>query len=188
MLPLRGIFALALSLAFGLATGSGGRHASGNGTSAYGLIKEAGTYLSPDRTCEASLTVASMGGFLVLTTGRRGRRRLKVDDITGMAWVSSHTLAYTVSPMYGVPGVYVYVCDGGRAKRIVSPQTLSKAYPDGEDYFELEGVSTKKPITVYFYYAPSVDNVDFTRFRTPASVYQVHLDGSDFRKAEAAPR
>lgn len=151
-------------------------------------INQAGEYRSPDGSCHAVLSTASMGGFLVLTTGNSAPMRLKVENVTGMAWVGGHTLVYTSSPIYGVPGVYAFSCGSNKPKRIVAPRTKSKAYPDGEDFFELEGISGVDPVTVYFYYAPQVDKVDFEIFRTPAFLYQVHLDGGDFRKVRLTPR
>jgi hypothetical protein len=147
------------------------------------VIDHAGRYVSPDGTCHARLKIASMGGFLVLAAGRSTSRKLKVDGVTGMAWVGGHTLVYTTSPIYGVPGLYVYGCDSSRATRIVAPRTVTKAYPDGDDFFELKRVSAGKPATAYFYYAPDVEKVDFTKFRTPTFLFQVHLDGTDFHRA-----
>lgn len=55
-------------------------------------IHKAGMYVSPDGKCHATLKIASMGGFLILTAGQSGNGNLKVDDVTGMAWVCGHTL------------------------------------------------------------------------------------------------
>jgi hypothetical protein len=148
------------------------------------VIEQAGDYLSPDGSCDATLSIAAMGGFRILTVSKSAKLRLKVQDVTGMAWIGGHTLVYTSSPLYGVPGVYVYSCGSESAKRIVAPRTISRSYPDGEDFFELEGISDLHPVTVYFYYAPTVEKVDFKIFRAPAFLYQVHLDGSDFSKAQ----
>ena len=149
------------------------------------VINKVGEYSSPDGECRATLKIASMGGFLILTAGQSAKRDLKVDDVTGMAWVGGHSLVYTTSPIYGVPGVYVYRCDSSKAKRIVAPRTLTGAYPDGADFFELDRISKRKPFTAYFYYAPDVDNVNFTKFKTPSHLFQVHLDGTNLRKAKS---
>lgn len=158
------------------------------GIAANKVINQPGAYVSPDGACKARVTISSMGGAFILIAGRSAQVRMRAEDITGMAWVGGHTLVYTTSPIYGVPGVFVYKCDASKSKRIVAPQSISKAYPDGDDYFELEGVSMTEPITAFFYYAPQVDKVDFGNFRTPAFLYQVHLDGSDFRRAESPPK
>lgn len=158
------------------------------GAHANEVINQSGRYTSPDGSCLAALDIASMGGFLILNAGKNRSKKLRVDDVTGMAWVAGHTLVYTTSPIYGIPGVFVYSCDSTKAKRIVVPRTKTEANPDGADYFELQSVSTKRPPTVYFYYAPSVDSVDFNIFRSPAFLYEVRLDGSDFRKASGTSK
>lgn len=147
------------------------------------VIGHAGHYVSPDGTCHATLKIASMGGFLVLTAGGGATRKLRVDDVTGMAWVDGHTLVYTTSSIYGIPGLYIYGCGSTKGRRIVAPRTVTTAYPDGADFFELKRVSSETPVTVYFYYTPDVEKTDFAKFRTPAFLFQVHLDGTDFRRA-----
>lgn len=148
------------------------------------VINRPGEFVSPNKKCRAVLTVSSLGGFLVLALRRKASRRIKANDVTGMAWVSGQTLVYTTSSIYGVPGVYVYNCDSNKTTRIVAPRTFDKAYPDGADYFELQGTSDGNPATIYFYYAPDVDKADFKNFRAPSSLFEVRLDGTDFRKAE----
>lgn len=156
---------------------------AGRADRAAAVIDSAGQYVSPDRRCDATLTIASMGGFLILTAGRRNMSgKLKVKDVSGIAWVNGHTLVYTASPIYGVPGVYVYSCGSKMARRIVAPKTLNPAYPNGADFFELKGISIGSHVTVYFYYASDVDKVDFTKFRIPAFLFQVHLDGTGFHR------
>jgi hypothetical protein len=147
------------------------------------VINQPGQYVSPDGTCHAALKIG-MGEAFALTAGKRPSGRLRAKDVTGMIWFGGHTLVYTGGPIYGIPGVYVYSCDSDKVKRIIAPRTITKAYPDGADFFELEGISSGKPATVYFYYAPDVDKVNFETFLTPAFLYQVHLDGSEFRKAQ----
>jgi hypothetical protein len=125
---------------------------------------------------------------LILSAGKGSSIKLRVEDVTGMAWLAGHTLVYTTSPIYGIPGLFTYSCDSMKAKRIVAPRTKTKAYPDGEDYFELQGTSTKGPTTVFFYYAPNVNSVDFNVLRTPTFLYEVRLDGSEFRKASSTSK
>jgi hypothetical protein len=151
------------------------------------VVNRPGELHSPDGTCHGAIKIGR-GEAFILSVGRSGRAGFRADDVTGMAWVGGHTFVYTTSPIYGVPGVYVCRCGSNKAKRIVAPRTISKAYPDGEDFFELEGVSHGKPVTVYFYYAPDVDTVDFANFRTPAFLFQVQLDGTGFRKADPSKR
>ncbi len=146
------------------------------------LIKRPGTFNSPNGKCEAALKTSERGGFLILTTGKNVR--ISVNDVTGMIWASDKTLVYTTSPIYGKPGMYVFDCNSNHMKRIVSPGTITKAYPDGADYFELQGISRGNPPIVHFYYVPDVDKADFNKFRMPAYFFQVRLDGTDRKKAE----
>jgi hypothetical protein len=146
------------------------------------LIKRPGTFSSPNGQCEVTLKISERGGFLILTTGKNVRS--SVNDVTGMIWASDKTLVYTTSPIYGKPGVYIIDCNSNHMKRIVSPWTITKAYPDGADYFELQSITRGNPTVVHFYYAPDVDSVDFEKFRTPAYFFQVRLDGTDRKRAE----
>ncbi|MBW2058022.1 MAG: hypothetical protein JRJ26_11050 [Deltaproteobacteria bacterium] len=109
-------------------------------------------------------------------------RMYLVRDITGIAWISKHYLIYSVSPIYGQPGIFLLDCRSLETKTIVGPRNISKAYPNGSDYFELQSFSRDLSGTIYFYYAPDVDQVDFVQFRTNAFLYQVNLDGTEFSK------
>lgn len=153
-------------------SGAGGRQ----------VLKSVGVSVSPNGTCRAVLKTSQLGGFLVLTLDKNANRR--VNDVTGMAWVSNDALLYTTSPIYGEPGVYLYSCGSNRIKRIVAPRTFDKAYPKGADYFELERISNRRPVTVFFYYAPDVDKVNFKSFRVASALFEVRLDGSGFKKAQ----
>jgi hypothetical protein len=175
---------LSLAIFLGMCAHSGEAREVAGEARAVKAIDRPGRYVSPDGTCQARLAVASMGGFLILTAGGPPRLRVRVEDVTGIAWIGQRTLVYTTSPIYGVPGVYVYECGSGKAERIVVPRTITKANPGGADFFELQRVSTGKPLTIYFYYALDVDGVNFDSFRTPRFLYQVHLDGTGFRRAE----
>jgi hypothetical protein len=146
------------------------------------IIKTPGTFNSPNGKCEVTLKTSERGGFLILTMDKNDPS--SVNDVTGMIWASDKTLVYTTSPIYGKPGIYVFDCDSNHVKRIVSPGTITKAYPDGADYFELQDISREYPLIVYFYYAPDVDKVDFNKFRTPAYFFQVRLNGTDRKKGE----
>lgn len=147
------------------------------------VFRVAGEYTSATGKCKAALTPNSMGGFLILTLTGNASKAIVQDDVTGIAWVDGGSLVFTASPVYGNPGVYVYSCGKGRVTRIVDPRNSSKAYPEGADYFELTGISNGSPHIVFFYYAPDVDEVDFSNFRSPRHLYRVDLDGRGFRKS-----
>ncbi len=123
------------------------------------VIRHAGEFVSPNRKCHATLMVSSMGGFLILTLEGDPSRQAK--DVTGMVWISDGMLVYTTSPIYGNPGVYVYSCESRQTKLIVRPRTLTKAYPDGADYFQLKGIS-----------------------ESPKFLYKVHIDGTGLGKSQ----
>lgn len=149
------------------------------------IIKTPGMFSSPHGKCEASLTVNKMGGFLDLSIYKKPDKRSKVvADVTGIAWFKDEQLIYTVSPIYGKPGVYVFNCQSMSNKKVLGPKNTDKSYPKGSDYFELQGVSMGPDVIIYFYYAPDVDAVDFKNFRTSGSLYKVGLDGNTFRKAK----
>lgn len=126
-----------------------------------------GQYPSPGAHCEASIDVSEMGGFLILSAGRlHGAKRHVVRDITGMAWAGSWDLIYTVSPIYGKPGLFRLNCSTMVEHKVVPPRTFSRAYPDGADYFELESVEVLGVVKARFYYTPDVDEADFASFRS----------------------
>lgn len=143
-----------------------------------------GQFTSPDGHCTVALRINRLGGAkdLFLVTART-KSTLIEHDVTGIAWFSNNALAFTVSPIYGRPGVYVLDCKSSQAKRVVRPKTLNQAYPEGADYFELYRVSDDTPAMLFFYYAPDVDKVDFASFRTPDHLFEVRSNGAGFRNA-----
>jgi hypothetical protein len=150
------------------------------------VIKQAGKFSSPNGTCLASLEARDQGGFLVLTFPSGSN--YKVLDVTGIAWASDKVLIYSASPLYGLPGIYLYSCGSRKIKRLVAPRTVNNAYPDGADYFELQRISLTTPTVIYFYYAPDVDKEEFKNFRSASHLFEVHLDGTGFKKAQDFPR
>ncbi len=140
------------------------------------VAKTPGVFRSPAGDCEASIDIAEMGGFLILSVTRsQDKKYSSARDVTGAIWVGKHELVYTISPIYGKPGLYLIHCPTMVERRIVSPQTLSSAYPDGADYFELESVEFAERMIVRFYYAPNVDDVDFSAFRSSQHLQVVEI-------------
>lgn len=144
------------------------------------IVKRPGTYKALGGKCSVSLEISGMGGDLTLIVD--APRVQGIRDITGIAWATQNLLVFTVSPIYGKPGVYLYHCTSKETKRIVSPKTIDKAYPDGADYFELQGIEERGG-TVRFYYGQHVDSIDFSSFRTKDYLFQCQLDGTQFQKA-----
>jgi hypothetical protein len=146
------------------------------------VINRVGRFYSPNRRCLASIKISSMGGMLVLNLDKDPGHQ--IEDVTGIAWISGRTLVYTTSPIYGTPGVYVYSCDSKQSRRIVAPRTINNAYPDGADYFRLQGISQATPTTVYFYYVSDVESLDVKTLESPTHLFRVHLDGTGFGRSE----
>ncbi len=151
------------------------------------VIDKTGVFLSPEGKCEATIRVSEMGGFrsLIVQDNSSKISSNEIKDITGIAWLNNEELIYSVSPIYGQPGIFLLNCSSPKSiTRIAGPTTIDKAYPNGADYFELKSLSNRTDVKVLFYYAPDVDRVDFNHFRTSKYLYQVNLDGTEFKKAQ----
>lgn len=150
------------------------------------LIKETGHFKCSNSDCIVSLKYSEMGGFLVLYLDNLKRKEATqvINDVTGIVWASEDILVYSVSPIYGKPGLYAYNCKTKKTKTIVKAKNVDTAYPSGSDYFELHGLTTDNKVKIYFYYAPDVDSIDFNKFRTPDFLFTVNIDGGGFGKAK----
>lgn len=145
------------------------------------VITQDGPYKSVAEGCQIVLEISEMGGYLELTINPPSTHLFK--DITAIAWVSPDVLLFTVSPIYGKPGVFLFNCVSKQIRRIVGPKTTNKSYASGADYFELHGFSKTNDQEFYFYYAPDVEAIDFSRFRTEEYLFRSRLDGTGFHKA-----
>jgi hypothetical protein len=116
-----------------------------------------------------------MGGYKVLELPNL----VQVEDVSGLVWRDGSQLVYSVSPIYGKPGIYLYDCRVQKSTRIVAPKNVNEHYPAGADYFELKTIDNTGLIR--FYYAADVDDVDFTKFRSASFLYAVKPDGSGMR-------
>jgi len=103
-----------------------------------------------------------MGGFKELELLPKNGKAHRIRDVTGLTFVGESTLVYTVSPIYGKPGLFKYNCTTRKTNALVKPVTINKTYPHGADYFELHSVEDKK---VCYYYSLDVDSTDFHSFR-----------------------
>ncbi len=149
------------------------------------IINEQGSFSSPGGKYEAILRISDMGGFLTLSIVSKpdGRYSSTINDVTGIVWLDEDELLFSVSPIYGKPGIFIVACSEMKVKRILGPTTFNKAYPDGADYFEVKHLFKEK---VYFYYTPDVDSTYFPTFRAKDHLYQINLDGTGFEKVENA--
>jgi hypothetical protein len=153
----------------------------GNSTETNNVIKQPGKIPSPNGQCSASINISEMGGFRILSIfSKTDGYQIAIDDITGIAWVNDNNLVYTVSPIYGKPGVFIYDCIRKKTKQLVNPKTINAAYPNGADYFELQDVN--KQGKIFYYYAADVDSADFIIFRTKKFLRSVNLHGTEFKE------
>lgn len=146
------------------------------------VVSKPGKYQPANGRYRAEISIDSLGGFANLTIRVKNEIIIhEVKDVTGMSWATDNLLIYSVSPIYGNPGIYVFDCATKETSRIVAPRTIDDAYPNGADYFELFRLFSGK---VFFYYAPDVDTVDFNKFRTIQYLFQVNLDDNELKKVE----
>ena len=112
-----------------------------------------GVYKSPDGSCSATVSVNLMGGQTELKVANH-----LVSDVTGALWIPPHDLIYSVSPVYGMPGIYLYSCRSAKTHVLVAPKHRTKAYPDGTDYFELSG--DQQGSKLVYYYVPDIQHLN----------------------------
>lgn len=127
-----------------------------------------GKYPSDNQECVAEVTEADIGGFQVLTVTRNMNPELSVNGVNGVAWLPGNVLAYSISGLFGDPGIYVFNCIKGHAKILVGK---------GE-YFQLLGASSGKDATLYFFYSGDVAR------RHGGAIYKVKVDGSGLAKTD----
>jgi hypothetical protein len=140
-------------------------------------IRQPGIFVSTPRgSCTAKLTTSSQGGFLQLYIGPDQHRLVHVaDDVTGIAWTTSDFLVYSVSPVYGRPGIFLVACrEKPHITKLVSPKHIDNAYPQGSDYFELYSVIGNQ---VQYYYGDDVDKMDVALLHSDRNIREVHLPG-----------
>lgn len=112
-----------------------------------------GVYKSPDGSCSATVSVNLMGGQTELKVANH-----LVSDVTGALWIPPHDLIYSVSPVYGMPGIYLYSCRSAKTHMLVAPKHRTGPYPDGTDYFELSG--GQQGSKLFYYYVPDVQHLN----------------------------
>ena len=145
------------------------------------VVAKPGIFQPRNGKCQAELLTSGLGGFTILSIRQMDSLvAQEIKDVTGIAWVTESLLIYTVSPIYGNPGVYLFSCTTKETRRIVAPKNINDSYPNGADYFELHRLSADK---VYFYYTPDVDTVNFKEFRSQTFLFQSNLDGTEVQKS-----
>lgn len=91
-------------------------------------------------------------------------------------WAPKSVLIYSVSPIYGKPGIYKYDCKDHVSKIIVKPENRNKYYPDGSDYFELSRITLMcNKLIINYFYVRDVDSPEFNSLRTKNNSRKVEL-------------
>lgn len=63
-----------------------------------------GIYLSKNKEFQFELSVSGMGGFLVMSAGPVNQEpKIKIDDVSGVVWLSENEVIYSVGPIHGKP-------------------------------------------------------------------------------------
>ena len=138
-----------------------------------GLL-QVGQHRSPGGSCEVRISTSTENGARELSVVRP-KSVLVTRDLTGAMWRDANTMVYSVSPIYGRPGLFELDCQSTHSRAVVAAVTKDKGYPDGADYFELVSVDPKKQQACFFY-SPDVDGPDFVEFRKPEHIRCVHLE------------
>jgi hypothetical protein len=166
-----GFVVVAVALALSSSCGAG---LKGQGL---GVVKnEMGRYVAPSGACAVVVTHEE-GDRIDLHV--EGDTSVVLQDVTGWAWVAPGLLVATASPIYGVPGVYLYRCGSDSMVTLVRARHRTEWNPDGADYFELAAVRRGE---VRFWYAEDADSAVSPEFETQAHLYRVGLDGRGFGK------
>jgi hypothetical protein len=136
-----------------------------------------GVYKSPDGSCSATVSVNLMGGQSELKVADH-----IVSDVTGAIWIPPRDLVYSVSPVYGNPGIYLYSCRSAKTHVLVGPTHRTEAYPDGTDYFELSGNQKRGP-KLFYYYVSDVQRLNLKELGE--KIHLTVLDLSSLKHEEA---
>lgn len=79
------------------------------------------------------------------------------DDIESsrIIWETEENILYFAgSPIYGIPGIYKWDIEENKIERIVKPKNITKAFPDGFDYFVLLSISPNNRYLYYYHSLP----------------------------------
>jgi hypothetical protein len=128
-------------------------------------IRQPGVFVSPpDKACTVALKKSLQGGFMQLYLA---------DDVTAFAWASPSVVVYSVSPVYGSPGVFLAKCAAPRKVTVlVAPSNIDRAYPKGADYFEIRSITGHQ---IEYFYGDDVDKIDFTQLRSDKNLRRIDV-------------
>jgi len=128
----------------------------GMGASANSEQCLSGQVWSPDRGLYLCVTIASMGGYKTATIFKHDKAIFEVKDVTAFFWVSNTAIIYSVSPIYGLPGIFIFDTGTQKISRVVCPKVFGQGYPNGADYFVLSS-HNESDGTITFWHSPNVE-------------------------------
>jgi hypothetical protein len=136
--------------------------------------------LSPDSTWRLEIEVAEAGRrFMRLSRRATGEVRwAQTIDLVNYRWTrDGRWLVYAVSPIYDAPGIFVYDTRFETTTRLVAPQSKTRAYPDGTDWFVLCSLRLSSPGQYLLTYVrlPDVEAIDFAHPPANAPRFTIHL-------------
>src|SRR6266487_563318 len=99
------------------------------------IVTTCGTYRISGGTCSLSLAPSWLSEAKVLRLHASDRD--SVTDVTAVVWVSKSTIVYSVSPIYGDPGIYIRRCDGGRPRRVAGNRKRGAGRAQSNAYYAL---------------------------------------------------
>jgi len=104
-------------------------------------------------------------------------------DITAVAVINDSVIAYSGSPIYGIPGLFLFDFNKKVVECIVPPSNFKKGFPDGTDYFEIDRVDLKSE-EILFWHLEDLDNVDFSGDWRSGHEYKIKFDGTGLMNVE----
>ena len=119
---------------------------------------------------ETRVTLSAAGGSCQVSLRRNrenGALEMYLDDKKEALDVTSlipltDTVIYATGPIYGKPGIHSLAC-GHEPRTLVSAKNISKGYPAGADYFELEKYDQG---VVSYLYIRDIDSADLDKMRS----------------------
>jgi hypothetical protein len=108
-------------------------------------------------TCQVSLSRNRENGALEMYLD--GER--EAPDVTSLIPLADQVI-YATGPIYGEPGIHSLAC-GHEPRTLVSAKNISKGYPAGADYFELEKYERG---VVSYLYVRDIDSSDLDEMKS----------------------
>lgn len=114
--------------------------------------------------CEFNLEIGTGDQVELLLFNRLDNTSMKFSDVNGVLILEDHKLIFSVSPVYGKPGIYQYDCKvSAPPVLMVQPDHVTVEYPEGTDYFKLKQYNNVSG-SLEYHYASNVDDIDFYHF------------------------